>query len=207
MQKITYQAVKQALKTHGIGLTFEEIEAEPFFSVFHMHEWQGGYDFFECIEVQTEGVVQKRAAYTGTRRAFYADMFEILDFLLDLLKKQGADHAIIAPFYRQQVFSFGACKNDIYAEILHCLHQNQIKKNGKAGILVHLYSEWDIVAMAVEGAFRDVSELCILIPAADLLIIPNHHFELIFVSEKIENSMNIAQNIINKYPNLRFFKP
>lgn len=204
MQKIPIYVIEKLIQNSDLGMTFEKIDATPCFSVFHKHEWHGGYESRNFIEVLNNGSLQDDKDFVGPRRIFYSDMQEMLRFLYEFLQILENDEGIIAPFYRYSPFVFNARENDIYHEILSFLHKNKLRKNSRSGVSISVNNDWDTVIMMVEGAFRDVSQLCMFMPKSKLLIVPNHHFELLFLSKEIKGMEKMAQEMIKQYTDLRF---
>lgn len=205
MRKMGKKDIAQILYESGLATTYEWIESAPCFSVYHKHEWHCGYDESGMIEVSTAGELRESEAFLAPRRVFYSDMQEILLFLQELLHALGDGEGIIAPFYQRTPFVFNPANNDIYREVLLFLHKNGLRKNSSSGIIVSLEVDWDNVSMIIESVFRDVSQLSIFLPKSKLMIMPNHHFELIFLSKNIEAIQKVAIEILYKYTNLRIW--
>ncbi|MFC2593694.1 MAG: hypothetical protein ACFNW0_01360, partial [Fretibacterium sp.] len=107
MGKIRLNELNKALRQCGIGLDLDEIENTPHFGVYHVHNWNHGYDGFYGIKVYEDGSYDDGTAdFHGTRRQFYKDMHETIRFLLEYFRFKDIQELIIAPCYRYSPFSF-----------------------------------------------------------------------------------------------------
>ena len=181
MEKIRLGELNKALRQCGIGLDLDEIDNTPCFGVYHVHDWNHGYDGFYGITVYEDGSYTKgTAGFHGTRRQFYRDMQETINFLLEYFRFKKIQELIIAPCFQYTQFSFNAERNDIYEEIYAFLRKNNVRKNERSGVKINLKDDIGPLEMTVEGAFRGVSELCLFAPTHKMLIAPNHHFGFTF---------------------------
>lgn len=130
MGKIRLNDLNKALRQCGIGLDYDEINDTPCFEVYHAHAWDHGYDGFYGIKVYEDGSYEdgRTAGFHGTRRQFYKDMRETIDFLLEYFRFKDIQELIIAPCYRYEQFSFDAERNDIYEEIYVFFAEKQYQK-------------------------------------------------------------------------------
>ena len=161
MEKIRLNELNKALRQCGIGLDLDEIENTPAFGVYHVHNWNHGYDGFYGIKVYEDGSYDDGTAdFHGTRRQFYRDMQETIDFLLEYLHFKNIQELIIAPCYRYSPFSSDDVEhNDIYEEIYAFLRKNNVRKNERSGIKTNIEEDIGTLEMIVEGAFRGISDL------------------------------------------------
>lgn len=203
MGKICLTELNKALRRAGIGLDFDEIGDTPNFGVHHVHNWNHGYDEFYGIMVYEDGsYVNGSAFFHGTRRQFYKDMCDMISFLHGYLRLKEIQELIVAPCYRYNQFSSGAERNDIYEEIYAFLRRNGVRRNERSGIKIDIRDDIDVVEMIVEGAFRGVSELCFFAPDYEMLIAPNHHFELMFFTQQKAREVETITRLLDDYPNL-----
>lgn len=197
----------QRLMNHaGLQMSYDGIDEAMHFSVYHMHEWHCGYDSARMLQVKPDGMLQQPTYFEGPRRVFYADLNEMMRFLFEVLDIFKENRVILAPFFQHYPFSLSAERNDIYQETLDFLHRNHLRKNSRAGVELSLTEDRDVMTMAVEGAFRDVTQLCFFAEKSGFLIAPNHHFEIVFYAANTAEIEDAAISVLQKYPNLRFFK-
>ena len=140
MEKIRLNELNKALRQCDIGLDFDEIENTPAFGVYHVHNWDHGYDGFYGIKVYEDGSYDYgNAGFHGPRRQFYKDMQETINFLLEYLNFKNIQELIIAPCYRYSPFSSDDVEhNDIYEEIYAFLRKNNVRKNERSGIKTNI---------------------------------------------------------------------
>lgn len=203
---VAFPELQRRMDHAGLKISYDGIDEAAHFSVYHMHEWHCGYDPAGLLRVKPDGTLPQQASFEGPRRVFYADLNEMMCFLFELLDIFKEDHIILAPFFHYYPFVLSAEKNDIYQETLDFLHRNHLRKDSRAGVELSLPEDCDAMTMAVEGAFRDVTQLCIFAEKTGLLIAPNHHFEVMFYAANTEEIERAAASLLQKYPNLRFCK-
>ena len=205
MEKIRLNELNKALRQCGIGLDFDEIENTPAFGVYHVHNWDHGYDGFYGIKVYEDGSYDYgNAGFHGPRRQFYKDMQETINFLLEYLHFKNIQELIIAPCYRYSPFSFDDVEhNDIYEEIYAFLRKNNVRKNERSGIKTNIEDDIGPLEMIVEGAFRGISDLCLFVPTHKMLIAPHHHFGFTFFTQQKSFEMEIITKLVGGYPDLR----
>lgn len=204
MEKIRLDELNKALRQCGIGLDCDEIKGTPCFEVYHAHAWDHGYDGFYGIKVYEDGSYEdgRTAGFHGTRRQFYKDMREMIDFLLEYFRLKNIQELIIAPCYRYEQFSFDAERNDIYEEIYGFLRKSNVRKNERSGIKTNVKDDAGPLEMVVEGAFRGISELCLFAPTHRMLIAPDHHFGLTFFTRQKSLEMEVVTELLSGYLNL-----
>ena len=205
MGKIRLKDLNKALHQCGIGLDYDEINDTPCFEVYHAHAWDHGYDGFYGIKVYEDGSYEdgKTAGFHGTRRQFYKDMRETIDFLLEYFRFKDIQELIIAPCYRYSPFSSDDVEhNDIYEEIYAFLRKNNVRKNERSGIKTNIKDDIEPLEMIVEGAFRGVSELCLFAPAHKMLITPDHHFGFTFFTQQKSLEIEIITELLSGYLDL-----
>ena len=207
MEKIRLNELNKALRQCGIGLDLDEIENTPAFGVYHVHNWNHGYDGFYGIKVYEDGSYDDGTAdFHGTRRQFYGDMQETIDFLLEYLRFKNIQELIIAPCYRYSPFSSDDVeRNDIYEEIYAFLRKNNVRKNERSGIKTNIEDGIGPLEMIVEGAFRGISDLCLFVPTHKVLIAPHHHFGFTFFTQQKSHEVETVAELLSGYPDLRCF--
>ena len=205
MEKIRLNELNKALRQCDIGLDFDEIENTPAFGVYHVHNWDHGYDGFYGIKVYEDGSYDYgNAGFHGPRRQFYKDMQETINFLLEYLHFKNIQELIIAPCYRYSPFSSDDVEhNDIYEEIYAFLRKNNVRKNERSGIKTNIEDDIGPLEMIVEGAFRGISDLCLFVPTHKMLIAPHHHFGFTFFTQQKSFEMEIITKLVGGYPDLR----
>lgn len=207
MEKIRLGELNKALRQCGIGLDLDEIDNTPCFGVYHVHDWNHGYDGFYGITVYEDGsYTEGTAGFHGTRRQFYRDMQETINFLLEYFRFKKIQELIIAPCFQYTQFSFNAERNDIYEEIYAFLRKNNVRKNERSGVKINLKDDIGPLEMTVEGAFRGVSELCLFAPTHKMLIAPNHHFGFTFFTQQKSLEMEIITELLGGYLNLLYLE-
>ena len=207
MGKIRLNELNKALRQCGIGLDLDEIDNTPCFGVYHVHDWNHGYDGFYGITVYEDGSYTKgTAGFHGTRRQFYRDMQETINFLLEYFRFKKIQELIIAPCFQYTQFSFNAERNDIYEEIYAFLRKNNVRKNERSGVKINLKDDIGPLEMTVEGAFRGVSELCLFAPTHKMLIAPNHHFGFTFFTQQKSLEMEVIAELLGGYLNLLYLE-
>ena len=207
MEKIRLGELNKALRQCGIGLDLDEIDNTPCFGVYHVHDWNHGYDGFYGITVYEDGSYTKgTAGFHGTRRQFYRDMQETINFLLEYFRFKKIQELIIAPCFQYTQFSFNAERNDIYEEIYAFLRKNNVRKNERSGVKINLKDDMGPLEMTVEGAFRGVSELCLFAPTHKMLIAPNHHFGFTFFTQQKSLEMEVITELLGGYLNLLYLE-
>ena len=204
MEKIRLNELNKALRQCDIGLDFDEIENTPAFGVYHVHNWDHGYDGFYGIKVYEDGSYDDGTAdFHGTRRQFYKDMHETIRFLLEYFRFKDIQELIIAPCYRYSPFSSDDVEhNDIYEEIYAFLRKNNVRKNERSGIKINIENDIEPLEMIVEGAFRGISDLCLFAPTHKMLIAPHHHFGFTFFTQQKSLEMEIIVELLGDYLNL-----
>ena len=207
MEKIRLGELNKALRQCGIGLDLDEIDNTPCFGVYHVHDWNHGYDGFYGITLYEDGSYTKgTAGFHGTRRQFYRDMQETINFLLEYFRFKKIQELIIAPCFQYTQFSFNAERNDIYEEIYAFLRKNNVRKNERSGVKINLKDDIGPLEMTVEGAFRGVSELCLFAPTHKMLIAPNHHFGFTFFTQQKSLEMEVIAELLGGYLNLLYLE-
>lgn len=204
MGKIRLNELNKALRQCGIGLDLDEIENTPHFGVYHVHNWNHGYDGFYGIKVYEDGSYDDGTAdFHGTRRQFYKDMHETIRFLLEYFRFKDIQELIIAPCYRYSPFSFDDVEhNDIYEEIYAFLRKNNVRKNERSGIKINIENDIEPLEMIVEGAFRGISDLCLFAPTHKMLIAPHHHFGFTFFTRQKSLEIEAITELLSGYLDL-----
>ena len=197
MSKISLKELNKQLKESEIGLDTDAIELTPYWGVYHFHEWDHGYETIY--------------GFNGSRREFYADMREMLEFLIAYFNTMCIKEIVIAPFHRYNQFdqryyrSIKMPGTDIFDEIRQFLKVHGVRKGERTGIGIPVESNAHILEMIIEGSFRAVSQFCLFSYEHKILIEANHHFNLIFRTHEFEKARRIACDLLPSYPNLRYF--
>lgn len=189
--RINLLEVKKEAALCDFHIDTDFVSKTPLIGVHHAHEWDHGYD--------------SGTGYNGKRREFYADMREILSFLSEYIVRRSITEFIVAPFHRMNQFDIIDDENDIYREIKQFLKSYGIRGRSQAGVKMTAENS-DVLEMILEGAFRGISELCILFPEARVLIAPNHHFDLPFFTNHINKEEEIIRSILKAFPHLKLYK-
>lgn len=196
MSKISLKEINIELKKSGIGENYDNMANTPFLGVYHYHEWDHGYETYH--------------GYNGTRREFYADMRDSIDFLYDYINYYKISEFIVAPCYRYTQFTFNkkfdddSCR-DIYDEILIFLKKHEIRRSSRAGVKLPIDGNKAVIEMVIEGAFRGISTLCLLFTSNNTLLDPNHHFDLTFCTQNYSQQSIVIKELLKNHPNLRYF--
>lgn len=206
MSKIILKEIKNLFEQSGMYIDNESIEKMPMIGVHHCHEWDHGYENWSGININTDGTYNTKCGYHGTRREFYADLRESMYFMLDFIKDNNLNEVIIAPCHRISQFTYNADKNDIYIEIYQFLKSYQIRLNSQAGVRIPINGNETIIEMVLEGAFRDVSNLCLFFPSKAVLLAPNHHFDLPFFTPVIDCVKISIMKLLEHHPNMRSYE-
>lgn len=195
MKKIETLQIKRIMKEHKFTeyyYTVGEVTKDmPVIGVYHKNDWDHGYD--------------SNSGFSGTRREFYKDFFETMDFLRSFLEKVNCSKCMIAPFKRYKHFSCCDTENDIFAEIHSILKANKIRINSHAGLEISLKEEFSILEAFVEGAFRGISLSCIYFDEINVLLTPTHHFEIPFWTYDEKKYTLILRDMVSNYDNLCFY--
>ena len=205
MSKIYLKELNQALRQCGIGIDYIKIDATPSFAVFHSHAWDHGYD---GIKISPDGGINKDSVFSETRRQFYADMNEMMRFLLKYFSSKNIEELIIAPCHQYYQFTYDVDKreqNDIYSEIYAFLRKNDVRKNQRSGIRITLEENIEQVEMIVEGAFRGVTELCLFAPTQRILLAPDHHFGITFFTQNKAAEKECILKLLEKFQTLSLY--
>lgn len=171
---------------------------KPVIRLYHYHEWDHGY--YSC-----EG-------YNGTRREFYKDLEEMVDFLYEYMNFYNIEKVIIAPLHRFNIFAWKGDMekddryNDIYRETIELLKKNDVRRDSQSGIEIEIKGNRKIIEMVLEGAYRYVLELCLFFPDKSVIVEPTHHFDLTFFVKKFEEQKSSIKQLINKYTNIRYYE-
>lgn len=196
MKKITKKELMLKVKENGFDL--DNMFNIPIIRPYHYHEWDHGY--------------YSTLGYQGTKREFYQDLKEMVDFLYEYLNYFNVKNIIIAPLHRFNIFAWeGDMKkdyryNDIYIEAMDFLKKNNVKKNSQCGIEVEINTNREIIELILEGAYRYVLELCIFIPERAVIIEPTHHFDLMFFVKDFKNQKKVIKKIISRFPNIIYYE-
>ena len=128
----------------GIGVDGDTIDDTPYLGVYHHHEWDHGY---EAIY-----------GFNGSRREFYADVRDMMSFLLEYFSINGISEVVIAPFFRYYQFDERYFNSrevmpglDIFDEIREFLRKHGIRKGERSGVKIQVCQNIDVIEMIVEG--------------------------------------------------------
>lgn len=103
---------------------------KKFIEIYHFHEWNHGYDSIHyCIN--SDGSI--RETFESTRRQFYSDMKEMINFSCDYINYNHMTYLIAAPLSSNPWISFESYSEvkDIYSEIVLFLKKIKLEKTRK----------------------------------------------------------------------------
>ena len=190
--KIIKQIIKEQKITEYYYLVGEETDHMPIIGVYHKNDWDHGYD--------------GNRGFLGTRRSFYQDFFEMIQFLKEFIAETKCSKCIIAPFKRYRYFEYNDEESDIFIELKGILKENNIRTNSQAGLEISLADDFPVLEAFVEGAFRGVALGCLYFSEINVLLTPTHHFEFPFWTYEADKYIHIAERIANHYENLDFYQ-
>ena len=207
MSKVGLKELNKELANCRIGIDYDSIDLTPSFCVYHCHNWNHGYESCDGIEVYSDGSYAhiKDVSYKGSRREFYSDLRDITSFVASYMDYCSITEFIVAPCYRYNQFTSNASQNDIYYEIRSFLKSHKIRKGERSGVRLPYNGNMNTIEMIMEGAFRGISELCVFFPRRNLLLSPNHHFELMFFSHNLKDELHTCNLLLSNFENLRIF--
>lgn len=186
------------LEVQKCGFDLQNMYNMPIIRSYHYHEWDHGYYSW--------------GGYNGTRREFYKDLEEMVDFLYEYMNFYNITEVIIAPLHRFNIFAWKGNMekddryNDIYKETMELLKKNNIRKNSQAGIKFKIEGNREIIEMVLEGAYRYVLELCLFFPDKSVIIEPTHHLDLTFFTKDFEEQRNVIKQLTNNNANIRYYE-
>lgn len=186
------------LEVQKCGFDLQNMYNMPIIRSYHYHEWDHGYYSW--------------GGYNGTRREFYKDLEEMVDFLYEYMNFYNITEVIIAPLHRFNIFAWKGNMekddryNDIYKETMELLKKNNIRKNSQAGIKFKIEGNREIIEMVLEGAYRYVLELCLFFLDKSVIIEPTHHFDLTFFTKDFEEQRNVIKQLTNNNANIRYYE-
>lgn len=206
--KVRLKEINQILRNHGIGCDSEEIDETPRFVVHHMHKWDHGYYEWWGTKVYESGIYETGDWFWGTRRAFYADFREVVDFFSDYFQRVGVQSCIAAPCWKYEQFDCGKFieENDICEETNLLLREHGIRKGERSGIRLDVEKDWDSIELLLEGGFRGYTTLCLLLPERGILLTPDHHFGVSFYTQHMAREKTIVKELLMNYPTLRLWE-
>ena len=196
MNKVSLNEFLKILKQNGLNVENDEgVDYPPTIGVYHKHDWDCGYE--------------SGLGYNGTRRQFYADMNQSINFLFDYINHYNLTEGIISPCLKS-IFVHNLDKgkefNDIYAEIKELLKENKIDKRTHTGMQFTINQNEKIIEMIIEGAFRDISNFRLYFPQNNVLILPTHHFDLVFHTLNFYCEKEVILRLLKMYPDLKHFE-
>lgn len=186
------------LEVQKCGFNLQNIYDMPIIRTYYYHEWDHGYYSW--------------GGYNGTRREFYKDLEEMVDFLYEYMNFYNITEVIIAPLHRFNIFAWKGDMekddryNDIYREAMELLKKNNIRRNSQSGIKFKIEGNRKIIEMVLEGAYRYVLELCLFFPDKSVIIEPTHHFDLTFFTKDLEEQRSVIKQLINKNTNIKYYE-
>ena len=206
MHKITCNELKDIFKNCKFDVkNYDNNIGKKFIEIYHFHEWNHGYDStYYCVN--SDGSI--RNTFESTRRQFYSDMKEMINFLCDYIEYNHITDVIAAPLFSDSWISCESYSEvkDICSEIVLFLKKNQIRKNSKSGVSFEVSENIEKLEMLVEGAFRGVSNAYLLPQNHNVVVEPSHHFNFIFYPDDFEKEKKIITDLLKKYPNLRYYE-
>ncbi|MDR1156813.1 MAG: hypothetical protein LBK75_00685 [Oscillospiraceae bacterium] len=190
--KISYYELKREIERIHLSLSADQMNQASFVGIHHVHDWDHGYE--------------SDLGYAGKRREFYADMRDMISFLTDYIDECDISEFIIAPFHRVNQFSIKDKSNDIYLEIKNFFSEHDVKNQSQSGVKLSIDTNESILEMVIEGAFRGISELCILFHECNVLLVPNHHFDFPFFTHYISEEKKTIEKLLLKHPKLLYYE-
>lgn len=195
MKKIDTKTIKKIIKEQRITEYYYSIGEDekdmPMVGVYHKNNWDHGYD--------------GNSGFLGTRRSFYQDFFEMINFLREFLNETKCSKCIIAPFKRYKYFEYYDETCDVFVELKSILNEHNIRINSQAGLEISLEEDFSVLEAFVEGAFRGVSLGCLYFSEINVLLTPTHHFEMSFWTYEVDKYAGIIEQIANKADSLHFY--
>lgn len=197
IKKLSFKEINDIVELCGLTLDLDCLASKPFFGVHHIHEWDHGYE--------------SDAGYNGSRREFYADMRDMLNFLLDYAKITGISSVIIAPLFCHCQFSlmnsYPEKSKSLRKELHGFLKSMNIRDDSRCGVMLDIHDDINIVEMVLEGSFLDdISNLRILLPSQKVILDLTHHFDLAFFTPDFDKEKSIVTGILEKHPNLKYYE-
>lgn len=196
MNKISFVSINEKIKKCGLSSLYDDIMQTHHFGVCHCHNWDHGYE--------------TRYGFNGVRREFYFDMYEILSFIFDFINYYKISEFIVFPWYDSDQFVRNAkyCDNcqDIYDQIRIFLKNNNVHRHTKSGLNIPTEIGKPIVEMIVEGGFRGISVLRIFFESCNTILDFDHHFGVNFWTDNLLEKSNVAKELLQKYPNLKYYE-
>lgn len=123
----------------------------------------------------------------------------ICDFTQEYLLSKKCESMIVAPCVHYGHFEYGCAKNDIYYEVRSFFAPYRIRSNSRAGVVVP-NGDRKAIEMVLEGAFRAVTDLCLLLPEVQILIVPYHHCGYsVYSAVSPTEELGRIRKIISKY--------
>lgn len=196
MKKVLKEDLMSEVQKCGFDL--QNMYDMPIIRTYHYHEWDHGYYSW--------------GGYNGTRREFYKDLEEMVNFLYEYMNFYNITEVIIAPLHRFNIFAWKGDMekddryNDIYRETMELLRKNNIRRNSQSGIKFKIEGNRKIIEMILEGAYRYVLELCLFFPDKSVIIEPTHHFDLTFFTRDLKEQRDVIKQLINKNTNIRYYE-
>ena len=196
---LSCKEINAILKRMNLKADFDADFDLPNVFVSHRHCWDHSYESYECDHSCENPSGDDDTLYYGTRRRFYRDLETICDFTQEYLLSKKCESMIVAPCVHYGHFEYGCAKNDIYYEVRSFFAPYRIRSNSRAGVVVP-NGDRKAIEMVLEGAFRAVTDLCLLLPEAQILIVPYHHcgysvYSAVSPSEELDR----IRKIISKY--------
>lgn len=196
MKKVLKEDLMSEVQKCGFDL--QNMYDMPIIRTYHYHEWDHGYYSW--------------GGYNGTRREFYKDLEEMVDFLYKYMNFYNITEVIIAPLHRFNIFAWKGNMekddryNDIYRETMELLKKNNIRRNSQSGIKFKIEGNRKIIEMVLEGAYRYVLELCLFFLDKSVIIEPTHHFDLTFFTKDLKEQRIAIKQLVSKNANIRYYE-
>lgn len=176
----------------SMEMDFNKMYEEKCIDIYHKHEWDHGYDGY--------------TGFSGTRRQFYFDFIEIMNFLEDYIKQMNIREVILTPLHQCNYFNgVSDIVEDIYTEINDFLKLNSIDKRYESGLRVNIKENWDIITAICEGAFRDISNIVLVFEEDSSVFVPHHHMNYIIYSKHLKEKEKILKEIISRHKNIQMY--
>lgn len=193
MKSVKNKYLTQLLIQNRINI--REIYDVSYISVFHKHNWDGGY-------LSSNG-------YGGEEKEFYCDLKKMLEFLLKYIQNNKINECIIFPKSDTDIFENWSNREEIfvYQKLSNIFKERNINNRNKDGLVFNPSDYWSFIENIVEGGFLFISNLYIYLPERKVVIMPSHHFEFIFYNYSLNDIEFIESCISTSFNMLGLFQP
>lgn len=189
MEKLKKSVIEK--KLINMGIPFSQFEEAPLIEIYHIHDWDHGYD--------------GHTGYMGTRREFYSDFFEMMEFLEDYIKDRNIQTVIISPLYMYYFNGVSDYVVDIYEEINDFLTSNKIDRRYQSGLRMNINDNFEVIRAICEGGFRDISNISMIFEEDNTVFIPHHHMNFMIYTADFGKKESMLR-LLHKNPHLGIYE-